>query len=76
MTGEPVRGPLAGHLLTPQDWALIVIDCQPPHLMKMALAGGGGRRSSAGRRTAVGPWRPATPSGPRPEGSAAWPSRG
>ena len=45
MTGEPVRGPLAGHLLTPQDWALIVFDCQPPHLMKMALAGGGGWQS-------------------------------
>ncbi len=29
MTSEPVRDPLADHLLTPQNCALIIIDYQP-----------------------------------------------
>ena len=29
MTSEPVRDPFAGHLLTPQNCALIIIDYQP-----------------------------------------------
>jgi nicotinamidase-related amidase len=29
MTSEPVRDPLADHLLTPQDCALVIIDYQP-----------------------------------------------
>src|SRR6266566_4704044 len=31
MTSEPVRDPLADHLLTPQNCALIIIDYQPTH---------------------------------------------
>jgi hypothetical protein len=33
MTGEPVRDPLADHLITPQNAALLPIDCQPSHLV-------------------------------------------
>ncbi len=29
MTSEPIRDPLADHLLTPQNSALVVIDYQP-----------------------------------------------
>ncbi len=29
MTSEPIRDPVTGHLLTPQNSALIVIDYQP-----------------------------------------------
>jgi hypothetical protein len=32
MTSEPVRDPLADHLLTPQNCALIIIDYQPTQI--------------------------------------------
>ena len=32
MTSAPVRDPVADHLLTPQNAALLLIDCQPSQL--------------------------------------------
>ena len=32
MTSEPVRDPLADHLLTPQNCALVIIDYQPTQI--------------------------------------------
>src|SRR5258708_5452934 len=55
MTSEPVRDPLADHLLTPQNCALIIIDYQPTQIRSIksmdqdVLAGigqGGGKPTS------------------------------
>jgi hypothetical protein len=40
MTSEPVRDPLADHLLTARNCALIIIDYQPADVMRMTPAGG------------------------------------
>ena len=39
MTSEPIRDPRAGHLLTPQNCALLIID-YPAGLDRIAQAGG------------------------------------
>ncbi|HZM39707.1 MAG TPA: hypothetical protein VFB94_11360 [Acidimicrobiales bacterium] len=36
MTSEPVRDPVADHLLTPRNSALVVIDYQPSQLQAMS----------------------------------------
>jgi hypothetical protein len=33
MTSAPVRDPVADHLLTPQNTAFLLIDCQPQQLV-------------------------------------------
>ena len=33
MTSVPIRDPLADHLITPRNAALIVIDCQQNHIV-------------------------------------------
>jgi hypothetical protein len=37
MTSAPVRDPLADHLITPQNAALLLIDYQPAQVASMAL---------------------------------------
>src|SRR6476660_7434088 len=32
MTSQPIRDPIADHLLTPQNSALLIVDYQPPQL--------------------------------------------
>jgi nicotinamidase-related amidase len=36
MTSQPVRNPVQDHLLTPQNCALLIIDCQPAHVTSIS----------------------------------------